>query len=153
MKKHLTSIVITFILLTGAAYGQTSSFGLGIILGEPTGISAKLMRAGNSKSINLAAAWSVAGHDRLYLKGDYVFYNEKFLNIDVQNGRMPVYYGVGALAILEEKSVVGARIPLGIDYFMSTAPLDFFLEIVPVVEILPSTDFTVAGGIGFHYFF
>lgn len=151
MRKLFISVIIAGFLLTGVSYGQTSSFGLGVILGEPTGISAKLMRSGNSQSINLAAAWSIGAHDRLYLKGDYVFYHD--LNVDIENGRLPVYYGVGAMAILEEESVVGARIPFGLDYFMSSAPLDFFIELAPVVEVLPSTGFSVSGGLGFHYFF
>lgn len=157
MRKHIFGIILSVLLITGFTQAQTSSFGLGLTIGEPTGISAKIMKSGGNQSLNLAAAWSLGVHDQLYLKGDYVWYNNRVLNANPENGRLPVYYGIGGMAILsgdkETDSVVGVRIPVGIDYFSEEIPFDFFLEIVPVVEILPSTDFSLSGGIGFHYFF
>ena len=159
MRTNIFGMILTVIFLTGIAQAQTSSFGLGLTIGEPTGISAKLMQGNQNSSINLAAAWSVGPNDHLYLKGDYVWYNNSILNADPENGRLPVYYGLGAMAVLVDDengdgdSILGVRIPFGIDYFSDEIPFDFFLEIVPVIELLPSTDFSLSGGIGFHYFF
>jgi len=48
---------------------------------------------------------------------------------------------------------VGVRIPVGINYIFAKAPLDIFLEIVPMLELVPRTEFNLNGGIGIRYFF
>jgi hypothetical protein len=53
----------------------------------------------------------------------------------------------------EDDSKVGVRVPLGMDYLLGTAPLDFFLELVPILDLAPSTDFSLNAAIGIRYFF
>ena len=45
------------------------------------------------------------------------------------------------------------RVPFGIAYLAATVPLEFFLEIVPVLDLVPDTDVDIEGAIGFRYYF
>jgi len=47
----------------------------------------------------------------------------------------------------------GLRIPLGLSYLLSQAPVEIFAEIVPVVEFAPDTSGEVDGAIGVRYYF
>jgi hypothetical protein len=47
----------------------------------------------------------------------------------------------------------GVRIPLGLDYYFSGAPFDIFATVVPVLVIIPSTDFALEAAVGFRFWF
>lgn len=150
MKKlfSLLFILITFSQINLNA--QQKNFGLGIILGEPTGISGKLWTSGEN-AFDFAAAWSFKGDGHLLLQADYVWHI--FRLISVPSGRLPFYVGVGGRVVFANDATIGVRVPLGLDYMFSNAPVDIFLELVPILDLAPSTDFDFGGGIGVRYWF
>ncbi len=150
MFRSIMVFVLTAVLLCGTAEAKGSGFGLGIIVGEPTGLSAKLW-TGNSTAIDGAVAWSFGKDSALHLHADYLFYN--FNLFKVEKGKLPLYYGIGGRIKLVDDMKVGVRIPVGINYIFAKAPLDIFLEIVPMLELVPRTEFNLNGGIGIRYFF
>ncbi len=50
-------------------------------------------------------------------------------------------------------AMIGIRVPLGLAFLPATAPLEFFLEIVPILDVLPDTDFDINGAIGVRFYF
>jgi len=70
------------------AQTQSGDFGLGVILGEPTGLSAKVFQ-GNNRAFALGAAWSFGNEASLHLHADYLIH--RFDLISVDSGRLPVY--------------------------------------------------------------
>ncbi len=128
---------------------QSKGFGIGVMFGEPTGVSAKYWLS-SSNSINMGAAWSFKGDGALLLQADYAFH--EFDLIKVSKGKLPVYFGIGGRVFLSDDITIGARVPLGINYMFANSPIDIFFEIVPILNIIPSTDFEVNGGIGLRYF-
>lgn len=150
MKKLFGLFIISFILLQINVCAQERGFGLGIILGEPTGVSGKLWTSGEN-AFDFAAAWSFQGDGNLLLQADYVWHI--FRLIPVSSGKLPFYVGVGAEFIIADDPVLGVRVPLGLDYLFADAPVDIFVEIVPILRLAPSTDFDLAGGIGARYWF
>ena len=144
-------IVILLLLLSLNAYGK-GNLGLGVILGEPTGISAKFWTS-NSTALCFAAGWSLEGTEFLHLQGDFILH--KFNMIPVEKGSLPLYFGIGGRFLIREglDDMIGVRVPAGLDYMFEDAPIDIFLEIVPVMNLIPDTDFDIAGGIGIRYFF
>ena len=143
-------IAAIFILLTNFALSQSRGFGLGIVLGEPTGLSAKLWTS-SSNALDFAAAWSFKGDGHLLLQADYVWHS--FDLIRVSSGRLPLYYGIGGRVIFADDPLVGVRIPVGLNYQFATAPIDIFVEIVPILDLIPSTDFDLGGGLGVRFWF
>jgi len=152
----MVRFVVTLALLvtlssctTTAAQGR--GFGLGIILGEPTGLSFKKWRS-DTTAIGGAVAWSFGKKNELHLHGDYLVHNFDVFRSKKEN--LASYYGIGGrIKIIKDESRLGVRIPLGINYILEKAPLDIFLEFVPLLDLVPSTDFEVNGAIGIRYLF
>jgi hypothetical protein len=140
---------LAVMVIAGSVAAQ-GTFGLGVIVGEPTGVSGKLWLTERT-AIDGAAAWSFSGDSALHLHADYLFHN--FDLIDVEKGQFPVYFGVGGRVKFESESKIGIRIPVGIAYLMEDAPIDFFFELVPLLDLIPDTDFAFNAAIGVRYFF
>jgi hypothetical protein len=148
MKYRLQILVVFLVISLSVTYAQ-GNFGLGIILGEPTGVSAKLWTRGNN-AFDFAAAWSFKGDGNLLLQADYVWHS--FLARS-SSGKLALYYGIGGRVIFQNDPRVGARIPVGLDYQFSSAPIDIFVELVPILDFVPSTNFNLGGGIGVRFWF
>ncbi|MFA4839932.1 MAG: hypothetical protein WC703_10710 [Candidatus Neomarinimicrobiota bacterium] len=127
-----------------------SKFGLGVILGEPTGISGK-MWMGQKTALDAALAWSSGNNDAVHVHVDYLWHN--FSLIKAPSGKLPFYYGIGGKITLADETRVGVRVPLGIDWILAGPPIDVFLEIVPALDIVPDTDFGIDAGLGVRYNF
>lgn len=152
LKKTLPAMVAASLLIATAASSETSKFGLGIIIGEPTGIDGKFMLA-NEHAIEGAAAWSLSGNNEFHIQGDYLFHNYELIN--VESGQLPLFFGVGGRIVFLEKvdDVVGIRFPVGLSYIFDNAPFDIFGEVVPILDITPDTDFDFEGAIGTRFWF
>lgn len=150
MFKTILTSIIAFILFTNTVYSQKNIFGLGIILGEPTGISAKVW-TGQKTAIDAAAAWSFYYPAATHLHADFLKHN--FTLIDVSEGKLPFYYGLGAQLKISPQSQLGIRIPVGLSYIFDKAPFDAFIEIVPTMNIIPATQFWINAAIGARYYF
>jgi hypothetical protein len=142
MKYLVQILVVCLVISVSATYAQ-KNFGIGIIIGEPTGLSAKLY-TGSNNAFDFAAAWSFKGEGNLLLQADYVWHSSLAKEL-------ALYYGIGGRVIFQNNARVGVRIPVGLDYQFTTAPIDIFLELVPILDLAPSTNFNIGGGIGVRF--
>ena len=149
MRKFIFPIAIVLLLVAGEINAQ-GQFGLGIVVGEPTGVSAKYWASGTN-AFDFGAAWSFKGDGNLLLQADYVWHT--FSLIPVREGKLPFYFGIGGRVIFSHDPLIGARIPLGLDYIFTNAPIDVFAEIVPILDLAPETNFNLGGGIGVRFWF
>ena len=145
-----TLLIAALLLIINSTNAQNRNFGLGIILGEPTGLSAKLT-TNHINALDFAAAWSFKDNGHLLLQTDYIWHN--FDLIQVPSGRFPFYYGIGGRVIFSNDPLVGIRIPVGLDYQFEREPIDIFIEIVPILDIIPATRFNIGGGLGIRFWF
>lgn len=98
---------------------------MGIILGEPTGISVKSW-TGSTTAFQGAVAWSFSSSGALHIYADYIFHDFHILEIEGA-GKLPVYYGIGAkVKFKTEDTRLGVRVPLGINYVLQNSRVDFF---------------------------
>jgi hypothetical protein len=148
LPKFLRLLAILFVL-TANTYSQSSGFGLGIVIGEPTGISLKnWMSKGNAWDAGVA--WGFGRKGALHVHADYLLHEYEIIKI--AKGRLPLYYGVGGRVLFANDSHIGVRGVVGLDYMFDRLPVDIFLEIVPIFDLIPSTDFSFNAGLGFRYF-
>ena len=157
------------LLLPGMAFAQgedfrlpseiedfPTGFGAGVVLGEPTGLSV-VWREDAQNAIVGALAWSLP-NDTLHLHVDYLV---NLISLDDPNApevAFPLYTGVGLRFRLgQDKSsadpLMAIRLPIGISVLPPAVPVDAFLEIVPVMGLLPETSITLDGALGVRYYF
>jgi hypothetical protein len=136
-----------------AAPARRGPFGLGVILGEPTGFTAKGFIASPS-AIQLHLGFGIGKKGRFLLAGDYLYHFHGLIPPVASAGWMSPYVGIGAhLGFAREDAVFGLRIPVGLSFQIAGAPIEVFLEIVPGVGFLPATDPLVDGGLGARWYF
>lgn len=145
------SVILAVALLAGflapaSAHAQSGGTGLGIILGEPTGFTARFMRGGNNFQVH--AAWSFSNEAAVQVNGDYL--RSGTLDTDPM---MPFYFGLGVRVKFADDAQVGVRVPLGVNHFFDSQPIELFGEVVPIVDIAPDTDFDFNGAVGVRYYF
>ena len=151
MKRILSYLIFIIIISASFIHSQNKGFGLGIIVGEPTGVSFKYWTGGNSAFAG-AVAWSFVDGGALHIHADYILHS--FNLIQVASGRLPLYYGIGGrIKFLDDNAGIGVRVPVGLAYLFSGTPIDIFLEVVPILNLAPKTDFKINAAIGGRYFF
>lgn len=147
------------------AHAQDSGFGLGIMLGEPTGLSAKAWTGGRN-AIGMGLAWGGWGRGGYFhLHGDYLFHNFDLINVGA--GRLPLYYGPG-LRLRSwtghrywhgghyhdgDRLDLGVRFPVGLAYLFDHAPVDIFAEVVPTLDLVPATGLELDFALGARFWF
>jgi len=160
MKVVLTvSVALVSVLLFHSA-GSCHGFGAGIIVGEPTGVCFKQW-LNYRNAIDFAAAWSFDDEAAFQFHMDYLFHKYFVIITDRDQivGGMPLSVGIGGRLKLEDDDeddddvLIGVRFPLGISYLFVDTPVDLFLEVVPIMDLAPETDFSLNGAIGFRYYF
>jgi hypothetical protein len=126
-----------------------NNFGLGIIIGEPTGLSIKSWN-GDRSAFSIGAAWSLSEDEALQLNADFQLHSW-FKNIEL--GRLAFYYGIGGRVIFTDDPKIGARVPLGLNYIFGTLPFDLFVEATPILDFTPDVELAGNGGVGIRYYF
>ena len=148
----MKKIIVLFVsgLFAMNLLAQADGIGVGIILGEPTGLSGKLWLT-EKTAIDGAVAWSMWDQGALHVHADFLVHSFNLIN--VSQGQLPLYFGIGARVKLANDPLIGVRVPVGLAYLFGSAPLDIFFEVVPILDLIPSTDFHLNSAIGVRYFF
>jgi hypothetical protein len=154
MKKYL---ILLLLIIPSFMFAQ--NYGIGVIIGSPTGFTGKYFLARTS-AIQINAGWSFVSDVKFHITGDY-----QFLFPGVIKGEEGValrnvvpYLGIGGSfraktdeATDETDFCIGLRLGGGIEYLISR--FGVFLELYPVVNVIPSTDFSFEGGLGARIYF
>ena len=153
MKLRYCIIAIIVAMLTTPAFAADyKTFGIGVVAGEPTGITGKYMLNDNN-GIDAGVGWKTSGDSEFHIYADYLFHIHDL--IKVQKGALPVYIGGGLRWVDRDKkdNKVGIRIPVGLEYLFEQVSLGAFAELVPVLNLSPDTEFDLEGGIGIRFYF
>jgi hypothetical protein len=142
---------------------QNSGPSIGIILGQPTGFTGKYVFA-RSAAIACNVGWNLvnpsfyAGTDYQFLFPQTLKWTDEFEGTAHEVRGLCPYFGIGGRFYLAENQsthhvdfYLGVRLGGGLEYAINRFAL--FLEIYPVVNIIPSTDFSLEGGFGFRFYF
>jgi hypothetical protein len=149
-KQFVLAILFLLSTISGTMAASHRGFGVGIIIGDPTGLSFKKWLS-DTRAWDAAVAWSFGRHDAFHLHADYLFHS--FSAIKLEKNTIPLYYGIGGRIKFEDQSKVGVRFPLGVEFFFREVPIDFFFEVVPILNLAPATDLDLNAAIGLRYFF
>lgn len=151
MRQIKSVFIFLLVLLTFCtAVEANNGWGIGFMVGNPTGLSFKGW-IGKTKAIDAGAAWAFGDENKLQLHADYLFHN--FRIIKVESGQLPFYIGIGGRVKFEAEMRVGVRVPVGLCYLFKNHPIDIFFEVVPVIDLAPETELNLNAALGIRYFF
>lgn len=151
-KKFFLIVCLIVSLTSLKSFSQDKGFGLGVILGEPTGISGKYW-VDNEHALDFGLAYSFVHPNKTFsLHGDYLLH---LPNLIKSSYRFPVYYGFGARIHFGNKdgNTLGARGVIGILWMHDSLPIDAFIELAPVFNLFPETSLHFDFAIGGRYYF
>ena len=94
----------------------------------------------------------VSNGSRMHFHMDYLWHS---FNSIRSTERFPLYYGIGGRFNSGGgyNSSFGVRGVFGIAWLPHSAPLDVFLEVVPVLQLTQSTGFGLDAGLGVRFYF
>ena len=152
-------VTISILALMHCILAHGEGIGVGIIAGNPTGVSAKKWLTNNT-AIDAAAAWSFNDRGAFQLHANYLWHRDIPAISQHIYGRLPFYVGLGGRVTFDEgngkhggNNRAGVRVPLGVTYLFENAPLDLFIEVVPVLDVAPQTDFGLDAAAGIRFYF
>ena len=183
-KTCLPLLALGFFLATAASSlpAREKTLGLGVMLGDPTGVSGKLWLS-DTQALDFAVG--TFGYYRGYRYGgvnvhaDYLWH---FFDVFGREGidasrKLPLYFGVGGMFSTagtpynpnngpspagpwsyngpnppDTNATAGVRGVIGITYIFSH-PFDVFAEVAPTVIVTPDAGFGIDSSIGGRFYF
>ena len=144
-------LLVVFLQVEPAEAQRRNAFGIGAMIGGPSGLSLKKWTS-STTAIDGGAAWSIGKDPGIQVHADYLFHRSDFEGLI--EDRSFAYYGIGGrMKWGEEDARIGVRIPLGVAYHFPDAPLDAFFEVVPVFDFLPESQLVLNLSIGMRFYF
>lgn len=157
----LFSLLLALVFSASARAAGTpgSGFGLGVIVGSPTGVSAKYY-LGEQMAIDAALGGAFLNRRGIHFHMDWLFH--PLVLVSDEAFTLPVYVGLGGRLLQHSQDNdhsdlhIGARVPGGISFDFKTIPIDVFVEVALVIDIIRDHDgFTtdLNAGAGVRYYF
>ncbi len=130
---------------------QIHPVGLGLVLGEPTGMSSEIrLDSINSLQTNLAWSFSPGGFFQVgsgylrYFPG--MFSGSKMLDA--------LYAGAGVRTVFQDaREDIALRFPVGLASDFHDSMLRLFVEFAPMYNFHPIDEFDMNGALGLRFFF
>jgi len=155
----LFSIVLTVLLGIAAvpvkaeeAAMPDKRFGVGVMLGEPTGASFKGWLSDVS-AIDALLGVSLAEDGDFTLQTDYLYHFNDLAELD--ENHLAFYVGGGPRYVARDHKddLFGIRTVGGVSYTFDDAPLDIFFEAGPVFDLTPHGEVRYTVGVGVRFWF
>jgi hypothetical protein len=124
-------------------FESNKTFGIGLELGEPTGLTGKyFLRDNGDQAIQFGVG--ELGHyldDRsgLNIYADYLWH--PIVLASAEAFELPLFIGVGARFWdfsygPNDGYAIGVRVPFGITFDFNNVPLDIYLQLVPILDFI-----------------
>ena len=150
MKGRIFFVILFCTAITSGSFAQGKHFGLGVIFGEPTGISGKVMLS-ERNAVDAAVAWSFTRNGHFHVHADYLWL---FPNTIQSSERFTLFAGIGGRLVAGRgDGILGLRIAAGLAWLPRSTPLEIFFEVAPIFDIIPATEFSANGGLGIRFYF
>jgi hypothetical protein len=151
-KSILLFAALMWFSTTAHAFGLLGNeVSIGMATPSPNGLSAKFWMS-RETAVDIFSEWDTTNK---HFQAHADFLTHDFQQFEVEDGSMPLYFGFGLRLRTTESSAtqIGIRIPIGVSYLWSAAPIDFFAEVGPRANVIPQTSFAVDLMIGLRYRF
>ena len=150
----------------GKDFVTQDTFGLGFMLGGPTGLSGKYW-IGTDTAIDfgIGAYRRFRFHSAVQIHADWLLHPVNL--VEHESFDLPLYFGIGGRLLFHEFDPddnrddhvhLGVRGPVGLAMIFNEVPIDIFFELALIFDIVVDDDddlffADLNGVIGFRYFF
>ena len=144
------ALLLTLVPTPGQAKVRAGDSGIGIILGEPSGLSGKLFLSPRH-AFDAGLSFSILD-DALYLHVDYLLHFPKAM-AGLEGGQWLPYAGVGGQFEVHQRrddghAALAVRFPAGLAWHPAGSAVDFFVELALGLKVFPATRPSMGGGFG-----
>ena len=143
-------VLLLAVLWSTPARAEGGSFGLGLILGQPTGITGAYQLSERTM-IDAAVGFGWVRDRDFYLHVEFDYFLPTL--VTGNSVALSAYLGIGGFFFAHNDPAFGARAPFGLSLDFTTVPLQIFLEASLLLLIVPDVDIDVRGALGFRYYF
>lgn len=154
MRKLLLSTTVLAVMVAGRPAPAHADFGLGLFLGEPTGLDFKI-GLGNRSGLDFVLGFTTFDDGRAGY--GHVTYLVTPVVAQGNAVTVPLRLGIGAELIGPSGDLsFGVRAPLELGLRLRRTPLEFYGELALAVILIDPADEVVSdfqGGIGFRLYF
>ncbi len=147
--KSLLFIFLT--LMSTSVFATEGLLGLGVMLGNPTGLNGKYW-LGNNRAVDAGVAYSVGKHSDLSIHSDYLLHKDAAFYLN-ETYALDLFYGVGGRMEFADDIEIGVRVPVGLAHKLNDGEADMFAEIAPIVDIFTRTGLELHLAVGARYYF
>jgi hypothetical protein len=149
MKNTFFIFALTFLSLSALA--AQGDMGVGVLIGNPVGVSGKYwLEGGHAVDAGAGLAWgshsNMSVHSDYLLQNDAAFYYNDTIPLDL-------YYGLGGRMAFADEIELGLRIPVGLVHRFENDSSDMFAEVAPIVDFVGRTGIELNFGFGARYYF
>jgi len=153
--------------LSGKRFEANKTFGLGLELGAPTGLTGKWFISGDrALDFGIGDVYNYFDRSGLHIYGDYLFHPVSLASAPAFE--LPFYVGIGGRiwdfqnrrddGFVDDAFAFGIRVPLGVTFDFNNVPLDIFIQFVPVLDFFSgyaphSVYLDVDFSVGIRYWF
>src|SRR5690606_25478587 len=113
-------VVLLAILWSAPARAESGAFGLGLIVGQPTGLTGAY-ELSDRTAIDAALGLAIFDDRDFYVHVEFLWYLPTLLRGD--GVELSAYLGIGGFLVTHDDPVIGARAPFGLSLDFSAAPL------------------------------
>lgn len=155
MKTYVTATMLSLSMMMATTAQADNA--IGVVLGDPTGLSGRFGLDGQH-SLEGAIAYSTGSRSGLHVHTTYLRDNARTFSVE-NSGPIEMYYGIGLRVIAIDSGkhdgevAVGPRAPLGLLYNINNPNLEIFGELSLALDLVPDTDVDLDAGIGMRYRF
>lgn len=159
MKKVILAVLALLISQVPALATRDGDQGYGVMVGNPTGLSAKIWmddRWAFDGAVGVARSEfdvhvSLLRHSFNWHDG----IDNKWPTFQrwLQKADIPLYFGIGPRVLFEHNEELGIRFPLGFSVLPKASNWEVFTEFAPVFRLTPSTGFNADYALGVRYYF
>jgi membrane-associated phospholipid phosphatase len=158
LQRSVVAAVTVLCVFVAPVVGRADApgpFGIGLVIGDPTGLSANY-RMTSSRSIDGALAWAFGGDPGFELHSDYLWHRASVLR--GEKVAFDLHYGVGARLMSlnnrhDDRTRLGLRLPVGLSTDFNQRAIELFGEIALAMNLIPSTTADLDFGIGARVYF
>ncbi|MFN3550422.1 MAG: hypothetical protein ACK4WJ_01215 [Endomicrobiia bacterium] len=142
--------ILFFLLFFDALVIFNEEISLGIVLGEPNGLSLKLQK---NKNFILDTGIGFNTKENYFLFClDFLRYDYGKIKSKEITGKIPVFYGLGMkMENTKKDTLFGIRFVCGVEYIFEDIPFNIFVKIVPTLNLVPETSAYIYPSIGIRY--